>query len=100
MADVPALLKAVLERLRAVLPDVDRTAHAVLDALADDALRPLAEDVLQAERKAHGALEAPEIDAWDSMAESFAEALKVDPGAASDVVRSALAKRLKIVAAS
>lgn len=99
MANVPALLTTLVQRLRSILPAEGLSPTAVADALADEELRALGHEVLQAERKAHGAVEAPDAEAWDSLAASLSEALKGDPNESQSIARSALAKRLKVLAA-
>jgi hypothetical protein len=99
MANVPALLTTLVQRLRSKLPVEGLSPAAVADSLADDELRTLGHEILQAERKAHGAVEAPDAEAWDSLAASLSEALKGDPNEAPSVARSTLTKRLKVLSA-
>jgi hypothetical protein len=72
---------------------------AVADALADEELRALGYEILQDERKAHGAVETSDSEAWDSLAASLSDAMKGDPNEARNIARSALTKRLKVLAA-
>ncbi len=62
-------------------------------------MRAMAHEILQAERKANGAVDAPDAEAWDGLAGSLSEALRGDPAEAPKVARSALTKRLKVLAA-
>jgi hypothetical protein len=98
MANVPALLTTLVQRLRWNLPVEGLGPAAVADALGDAELQALGHEILRAERKAHGAVDAPDSEAWDSLAASLYEALKSDQIEAQQVARSALIKRLKALA--
>jgi hypothetical protein len=100
MANVPALLTTLVQRLHSSLPMEGLSPAAVADALADEELRAIGHEILQDERKAHGAVEAPDAEAWDSLAASLSDALKGDPHEAQSIARRALTKRLKELAAT
>ena len=98
MPDVPALLTTLVQRLRSSLPVEGLSPAAIADALADEELGALGQEILQSERKAHGAVEAPDAEAWESLAASLSEALTGDPNEAASIARGALTKRLKSLA--
>jgi hypothetical protein len=98
MPDVSALFTTLIQKLRSILPAEGLSPAAVAEALADDELRGLGHEILQAERKAHGATEASDSEAWDSLTASLSEALRGDSSAAPRTARTALTKRLKALA--
>jgi hypothetical protein len=95
MPDVVVLITSLLNSLRA---EASPDATSVAELLGAEAVSLIAQQIIEAERKAHHVDDANEADLADALVSALLAGLQSDPKSAATVARSALSKRLKLIA--